>query len=259
MILEQTKDKLYKMKLGGMVEALNRILTTSEYSSLPFEDILGLLVEDEWLRRENKKMNGRIQKANFRCRASIEEIDYHVSRNLDKKTILSLMNCEWIKQKQNLLITGPTGVGKTFLASALGNLACKNGFTVMYFRATRLFGELYQSRADGSYLDLLNKMEKTNLLILDDFGLISMKEHERKDLLEIVEERYKVGSTIICGQLPHTKWHAYIGDMTIADAICDRLIHNSHQIILEGESMRKLKSDLGKEESLAQSVDLAQV
>jgi DNA replication protein DnaC len=171
--------------------------------------------------------------------ATVEEIDYRHARGLQKSKMLDLISCRWIAAHQNLIITGPTGIGKTYLPCALGEKACREGYKVLYTRAPRLFGELYQARADGTYPRMLQKFAKLNLLIIDDLGSSPLDGSERRDLREILEDRYAVSSTIITSQLDPKHWHSFIGDDTIADAICDRVVHNAHRFKLKGESMRK--------------------
>lgn len=238
MILEQTKEKLAAMKMRGMLDALHEWEARGEGGMDPM-DVLGLLVDAEWTARENRRLTTRRRQARFPMAATVEEIDYLHPRQLQKKKMRELITCSWIAAHQNLIVTGPTGIGKTFLPCALGEKACREGYKVLYTRAPRLFGQLYQAAADGTYPRLLQRLAKTDLLIIDDLGCSPLKGEERHDLREVLEDRYSVNSTIITSQLDPKEWHSFIGDETVADAVCDRLVHNAHRLRLEGESMRK--------------------
>ena len=200
------------------------------------------MVEREYTERENRRLQTRLRQAKRRQQACIEDIDYRHSRGLDKSLMKSLFSCQWIKDNLNILICGPCGTGKSYIACALGHRACLNGFKVLYFRASRLFNDLAVSQGDGSYNKVINTIAKSDLLIIDDWGLATLNDQERRNLLEILEDRYDIHSTIIASQLPVEHWHKIIGDPTIGDAILDRLVHNAHKIILKGGSMRKKKS-----------------
>ena len=241
MILEQTIEKLSAMKLSGMVAALEEWQKSAGDKDVDPTDLIGLMADAEWITREGRKLTNRLRQARFSMAASVEEIDYKHSRGLRKPKVLELVSCRWICEHQNLIITGPTGIGKTYLPCAFGNKACQEGYRVLYTRAPRLFGELYLAKADGTYPRLLKKLAKVQLLIIDDFGCAALETHERRDLREILEDRYDVSSTLITSQLDPKHWHSFIGDETIADAICDRLVHNGHRLKLSGESMRKKK------------------
>lgn len=241
MILEQTIEKLSGMKLSGMVQALQEWQQSGGDKDLDPADLLGLMTDAEWIAREGRKLTNRLRQARLPMAASVEEIDYKHPRGLKKSKVLELLSCRWITEHQNLIITGPTGTGKTFLPCALGNKACREGYRVLYTRAPRLFGELYLAKADGTYPRLLKKLAKVELLIIDDFGCAPLESKERRDLREILEDRYDVSSTVITSQLDPKHWHSFIGDETIADAVCDRLVHNGHRFKLTGESMRKKK------------------
>lgn len=238
-MIEATVEKLISMKLHGMAEAVQEQMKNRAYKELSFGERLGMLVDREMDSRQDRKLRMLLTKARFRYPgASIEDINFRAKRGISKDVILNLSQNGWIKDKRNMIITGSTGVGKTYFACALGNSACRAGISTYYVRLTRLFHELKISRADGSYGKVLHKLSRTNLLIVDDWGLSPLSDTERIDFLEIMEDRYNVRSTIISSQIPVDKWHDLIGEPTIADAICDRLIHNAHKIKLTGKSMR---------------------
>lgn len=239
-MIEATVEKLISMKLHGMAEAVEEQMKTRAYKDLSFEERLGMLVDREMDHRQDRKLRTLLTKARFRYPgASVEDINFRAQRGISKDVILKLAQNGWIKDKRNMIITGSTGVGKTYVACALGNSACRAGISTYYVRLPRLFQELKISRADGSYGRLLQKLSRTNLLIVDDWGLSPLSDTERIDFLEIMEDRYNVRSTIISSQIPVDKWHDLIGEPTIADAICDRLIHNAYKINLTGKkSMR---------------------
>jgi DNA replication protein DnaC len=210
-------------------------------------DLVGLLADAEWMERENKRLTQRLRNARLKQQACLEDVDYTHARGLTKSTLQELQTSRWILDKQNVVLTGPTGVGKSYLACALGQKACRDGYTVMYRRVSRLFDELAQARADGTLPLLLRRLAKANLLILDDFGLEVLGPAERKGLLEVLEDRYGSSSTIVTSQLAPDAWHPVIGDPTLADAILDRLVHNAHRLVLKGDSIRRAKSDLTKD------------
>jgi DNA replication protein DnaC len=240
MLIEQTMEKLSAMKLSGMLTALKDWLERgAKARDLDPADLVGLLVDTEWIAREGRKLTRRLQEAHFPVRATVEEIDYQHPRGLLKQKMLELISCRWIAERQNLILTGPTGIGKTFLPCALGNKACRDGYRVYYTRAPRLFGDLYRARADGTFPRFLGRLAKVQVLIIDDLGCAPLEASERLDLREVLEDRYSVSSTIITSQLKPKHWHSFIGDETVADAICDRLVHNAHRLELSGESMRK--------------------
>jgi DNA replication protein DnaC len=239
MLKHPTMEKLNNLKLTGMVKALTEQQQMTEVDSLGFEERLGLLVDREATERENRKLTTRLKKAKLRQSASVEDIDFRRMRGLDKALILSLAACAWIAKGVNVLICGPTGVGKSYLACALAHKACLEGYTALYLRLPRLFEELRLAKADGRYGKLMLSYAKTDLLVLDDWGLTPMTDPQRRDLLELMEDRYGLKSTIITSQLPVIAWHEAIGDPTLADAILDRIVHNAHKIEMQGESMRK--------------------
>lgn len=245
MLQEQTQDKLNAMKLFGMAKAFRERIDTPRKQEVTPEDFVGCLSDAEWVYRENRKLQLRLAAARFKMQACIEDIDFTHPRGLSKSVMLELSSSKWVQQHQNVILTGPTGLGKSYLACALGQKACRDGFSVLYRRAPRLFDELAIARADGTYPTLLKRFAKTNVLLVDDFGLEVLTAQHRKDLLEILDDRYDSGSTIITSQLEPKDWHAVIGDPTIADAICDRLVHNSHRLKLAAaESIRKTSANL---------------
>lgn len=244
MLMQQTMEYLYAMKLNGMAEGLKEQMSQPLTAELSFEERFALLVDRQWTYKEDRKMKRLLENAKLKINACIEDIDFKTPRGLDRSVILRLADCGWIKNGQNVIITGPTGGGKTYLACALANKACRTGLPSFYVRLPRLFQELGIAKADGSYAKVMKRLLRTKLLVLDDFGLAPLGQAERHDLLEIIEDRHGLASTIITTQLPIANWHDTIKDPTIADAILDRLIHNAHKINLKGESMRKLRSDL---------------
>jgi len=241
MLTHPTMEKLQTLKLTGMLKALTEQQQMPEIDSLGFEERLGLLIDREATERENRKLATRLKKAKLRQTAVIEDLDFRRTRGLDKALILSLAACAWISKGINVLICGPTGVGKSYLACALAHKACLEGHSALYLRLPRLFEELRLAKADGRYGKLMLSYAKTDLLVLDDWGLTPMTDPQRRDLLELMEDRYGLKSTIITSQLPVTAWHDAIGDPTLADAILDRIVHNAHKIDMKGESMRKTK------------------
>jgi len=236
---QETLRKLEQMRLYGMARAFRATMETKVKHSFTPDELLSHLVDTEWDDRRNRKLDRLIKAAKFRYPASFEEIDMSASRNLDKNLLLRLSEKRWIEKHQNVLVTGPTGAGKSFITSALGNQACIHGFKTGYYPCSKLFKQLKLSRADGSYLKTLARIQKQSLFILDDLGLEPFDAESRMALLEILEDRIGRRSSIIVSQIPISKWHQVIGDPTIADAICDRIVHTSHRIELKGDSLRK--------------------
>lgn len=242
MLVEQTLEKLNAMKLYGVAKYLRQWLEQPKEKALSPTELIGLLVDAEWVYRENRRLELRLLNARFKQAACVEDIDYAHPRGLSKAVMLDLASSRWAQAQQNVIFVGATGLGKSWLACALGQKACRDGFSVVYRRVPRLFDELAQARADGTYTNLLRRIAKAQVLILDDFGLEPLTPAQRRDLLEVVEDRHKIGSTIVTSQLDTANWHAVIGDATVADSICDRLVHNAHKIKLAGESIRKTQA-----------------
>ena len=244
MLIHPTINKLKELRLKGMASALEDQIQMPDIETLTFDDRLGLMVDRETTDRESRRLATRLRKAKLRQNACFEDLDFRKSRGLDKLLITTLQSCDWIKDSLNLLLTGATGTGKTWLACAFAQKACREGYTAIYVRLPRMFQDLHIAKADGRYVAILNSMAKTKLLIFDDWGLNKFTKEQCHDLLEILEDRHNSGSTIITSQFPVGTWHDLIGDPTFADAIMDRLIHNAYKIDLKGESMRKKKSRL---------------
>lgn len=239
MLTQHTLQKLHTLKLTGMLDAFEQQQSQPQTHDLSFEERLGLLVDREMLYRENKRLERLLRGAKLRINACIEDINYRHPRGLERSRMASLASCDWIRRQLNLCITGATGTGKTWLACAFGNQACRQGLSVRYLRVPRLFEMLRIAQGDGSYPRLMNQLAKTDLMVLDDWGLQKLSAPQRNDLMEIIEDRYGLRSTLIASQLPIEHWHDYVGDATLADAILDRLLHNAQRLLLDGESMRK--------------------
>lgn len=243
MLAHATVDKLTALRLPALAEAFQRQLGKPEFADLSFEDRVGLLVDAEWTHREQRKLQRRLQAANLRRQAALEDLDWHSPRRgLDKALVHSLGTCAWIAQHRNLLLIGPTGIGKSWLAEAFAERACRSGYTAYCARASRLFHDLHVARGDGSYTRVLARLAKLDLLVVDDWGLAALTGPERHDLLEVLEDRSERASTLITSQLPVKAWHDVIGDPTLADAICDRLIHTAYVIELHGPSLRESRA-----------------
>ncbi len=236
----QTLSKMHEMKLHGMAASFQSRRVMPDHQDLTHDEFTTLIIDDEYIHRQNNRQRRLLQMAKLKfSSAALENIDYQQNRGLLKSKITALQNNQWLEKHQNILISGPTGVGKSYLACALGQWACRYGFTVYYNRWPRMLGDILAARGEGLYLKHLQKLTKVDLLIIDDFGLNSLADTDKKDLMEIIEDRYMTGSTIIASQLPIKDWHAFIGDPTIADAVCDRLFHVAHKFELKGDSMRK--------------------
>jgi DNA replication protein DnaC len=239
MLNEPTLDKLKALRLDAMAKAWQEQQQQPEVHKLSFDERLGLLVDAEWLWRENKRLERTLKEAKLRLtQACVEDIDYSARRELDKAVMRQLSSCKWVHEHNNVLITGATGTGKTYVACALAQQACRKGYRALYRRASRLSDELVLARADGSYARLLARIARVDVLVIDDWGLTPIREPERRDLYEIMEDRHGLRSTIMSSQLPPSKWHDHVGEPTVADAILDRLMSNAHRIVLKGPSRR---------------------
>ena len=244
MLLHPTLEKLNTLRFTGMAAALDEQMQINSLDDLGFEERLGILLDREMAVRQTRRMNTRLRKARLRQDGCIEDINFRHPRGLDKSLVMRMAGCEWIKEHNNLIITGPTGVGKTYLACAFAQKACREGYSTLYLRMTKLFEDLALAKGDGRYLKLLASFAKADLLVLDDYGLEQLGRDQRHDLLEILEDRHGLKSTLVTSQLPIDHWHEQIGDPTLADAILDRLVHSAHKIKLNGESMRKKNANL---------------
>jgi DNA replication protein DnaC len=242
MLIHPTIDKLASMRLAGMAKGLRAQLENPESHHLPFEDRLALLVDAELLERENRQLASRLKGARLRQNAALEDLDTRARRIIDRSLLASLATCQWIKRHHNLLITGATGIGKTWLACALAQAACRQGITAVYHRLPTLMQDLDLARHDGRYHKLMRGLAKAELLVLDDLGIAPLSAEQLRDLLEIIDVRYQKGATLITSQLPVASWHDALGDPTMADAILDRVVHNAYKMEIEGDSMRKLRS-----------------
>lgn len=244
MLTQPLLDKLTRLRLGALRVALEEQLQSTQYADLPFEDRLGLLIDRECTQRDSNRLKRRLKTAKLPLQATIEDLNISASRGLDRRLILHLAQGDWIRQHLNILVLGPTGVGKTFLSSALAHSACRYDFTVRYYRTSRLLHQLSMAHADGSYPDLLHTLARTQLLVFDDWLRDPLTRSQSQDLLEIVDDRYDRSSTLVATQVPVVDWHARFPDPTIGDAILDRLVHNAYRLELQGESRRKLDSPL---------------
>lgn len=240
MLNEPTMEKLHGLKLTALAAAWNEQQKSPDIAKLSFDERLGLLVDAQWLYRENMRMARCLREAKLRIStACVEGIEYNAKRELDKSVIRQLATGRWVAEHQSIVITGMTGTGKTYIACALANAACRRGYRALYRRAPRLFDELMLAHADGSYPTLLARLARVDVLVIEDWGLSAPSDQERRDLLEILEDRYGSRSTIMTSQLPTAKWHDHLGDPTIADAVCERILHNAHRLALKGPSRRK--------------------
>ena len=244
MLIHPILDTLQTLRFSGMLKALEEQMQMPDIETLSFEERLGLLVDREMTERQNRRFNTRLRKAKLRQNACIEDIDFRHQRGLDKSLIMQLASGKWIKEAHNVIIIGPTGVGKTYLACALAHKACQLDYSAMYFRLPRLLQQLDIAKGDGRHAKILKSFAKTHLLVIDDWGLKKFIKEQSHDLLEIFEDRHRLRSTLITSQLPVDHWHEIIGNPTLADAILDRLVHNAYRINLKGESMRKKKTNL---------------
>ena len=239
MLIEQTFTQLRELRLTGMADALEEQQAVPDVQSLSFEDRLGLLVEREATVRQDRRLARLLRQAKLRLPATIEDLDLRSPRGLDRSVILRLASCDWVRNHQVVLVTGATGTGKTYLACALAQAACRQGISSRYLRLTQLIEDMALARADGSYPKLMSRLQKTALLAIDDYGMAPLNQTERRDLLEVIEDRSGRRATLLASQLPLDHWHEVIGDATFADAILDRLVHHAHRITLKGPSMRR--------------------
>jgi DNA replication protein DnaC len=235
----QILQRMKQMKFFGMARAFNTSLENGQLSKMTNDEMISLLIDSEWDDRNNRRIERQMRNARFRYKANMEQLHFDIDRNLDKNQMMRLAECTFIEKKENLLITGSTGIGKSYIASALGNQACMLGYKVLYTNASKLFSKLKMAKADGSYIREVTKIERLDLFILDDFGLQPLDGYNRSALMEIIEDRHGSRSTIITSQLPIAQWYDVIGEQTIADAILDRIVHDAHRLELSGDSLRK--------------------
>lgn len=238
---QETLEKIKKLRLWGMARAYETSLENDKLLTLSADELVNMLIESEWDDRQNRNIERRLHNARFRYQSCMESIDYQAERNLDRGQVMRFAECNFIRKHENIIITGSTGIGKSYLATALGHQACTLGFKVYYANLGKLFSRLKMGKADGSYLKEVSKIERQDLLIIDDFGLVPIDSQNRSALMEIVEDRHKKASMIITSQLPVNCWHEVIGEKTIADAILDRIVHDAHRVELRGESLRKTR------------------
>ena len=247
MLQQPTKEKLHALRLHGMIEAIERQEQDEAARELSFLDRLALLIDQQWNWRENQALTRRVKASRLRGTACVEDIDYRAERGLNRSVIRALaQESYWVKNHEHIFVLGPTGVGKSYVASALAQKACRDGYSVYYTRATALFRDLNLARADGSLRQLLKRLNRIDVLAIDDWAMAPMSETERRDFWEIAEDRYQTRSMILTSQLPVSRWHEQIGDPTLADSILDRLVHNAHRIEMRGESMRKQRGRQGE-------------
>lgn len=252
MLTQPTIEKLCAMRLRGMAEAFREQQQEPDVQRLSFEERLGLLIDRQWNWRENRALDRRLRNARLQGNACVEDIDYRTPRGLDRQFVRSLIaESAWAREHQNVFLIGPTGIGKTWLARAFGHKACRDGYTALFIKASELFRDLAVARADGSHSKMLYRLGRVDVLIVDDWAMAPLTDIERRDFLEICDERYQTRSTMLTSQLPVAAWHAQIGDPTVADSILDRLVHNAHRLELNGESMRKKRR--GKSDAANQS------
>ena len=244
---DQTIERMRTMKLHGMVRAFRTSLESGKAEKSTADELLSILVDSEWDERYNRKLNRSVKNARFRYKAAVELINFDDHRAAIKNQVLRLADCAFVDKKENVLITGSTGVGKSYIASAIGHQACSLGYKVLYEHSSKLFARLKAGKADGTYLKEIVKMEKQDLLIIDDFGIQPLDQQSRTILMEIIEDRHGKKSTLITSQIPINLWHEIIGEQTIADAILDRIVHDSERVELKGESMRKKRIILPEE------------
>ncbi len=249
MLNEATTSAMHALKLHGMAKGFEQRLDSSKNAGISHTEFVGMLVDDEKLYRENRRLQRLLGKARLRQAAALEDINYRHARGLNRQVMAELSGSRWLETHRTVILTGPTGVGKSYLACALGNHAARSGFTVQYYRAARLFELLMQSRGEGMHLKFLAKLLKVQVLIIDDLLMTPMTDEERRDFFEIVEDRYECAATVIGSQRPMDKWHEGIGDDTIADAICDRLFHNSYRIALTGNTIRDTDENVDESET----------
>ena len=243
MLNQPTLERMHAMKMSAMAETLEQQQSSRSYGKLSFEERLGMLIDAEYAARQQRKLTRRLQRAKLRQPgACIEDIDFKTRRGLNRRVLMALSRCDWIRDALNVVITGPTGTGKTYLACALANKACRADLSAYYVRAAQLPQQMAISRGDGSYPRLLKRLTRTRLLVIDDWLLTPFTDMERRDILEVIEDRHERAATLIASQLPISAWHAALGEPTLADSICDRLIHAAHKLELTGRSMREIRA-----------------